>query len=75
MIRRCTEQDIDAIYEIINDAAIAYKGIIPKDRWHEPYLLKTYSKKSTSTNCMTDSPLIIGLTTNIQILYINEHAR
>jgi|GEM_PF-312454 GNAT superfamily N-acetyltransferase len=38
MIRRCTEQDTDAIYEIINDAARAYKGIIPEDRWHEPYM-------------------------------------
>ena len=35
MIRRCTEQDIEAMYEIINDAAIAYRGIIPEDRWHE----------------------------------------
>jgi GNAT superfamily N-acetyltransferase len=26
------------IYEIINDAALAYKGIIPKDRWKEPYM-------------------------------------
>lgn len=24
--------------EIINDAAQAYKGIIPEDRWHEPYM-------------------------------------
>ncbi len=38
MIRHCTEQDIEAICEIINDAAIAYKGIIPEDRWHEPYM-------------------------------------
>ncbi len=38
MIRLCTEQDTDAIYEIINDAARAYKGIIPEDRWHEPYM-------------------------------------
>jgi N-acetylglutamate synthase-like GNAT family acetyltransferase len=38
MIRTCTEQDIDSIYEIINDAAQAYKGIIPADRWHEPYM-------------------------------------
>lgn len=38
MIRRCTEQDMDAVYEIINDAAQAYKGIIPEDRWHEPYM-------------------------------------
>jgi len=38
MIRRCTEADIPALYEIINDAAQAYKGVIPADRWHEPYM-------------------------------------
>ena len=26
------------IYEIINDAARAYKGVIPQDRWHDPYM-------------------------------------
>ncbi len=38
MIRRCTDDDFHAIYSIINDAATAYKGVIPKDRWHEPYM-------------------------------------
>lgn len=38
MIRPCTREDISAIDEIINDAAIAYKGVIPGDRWHEPYM-------------------------------------
>ncbi|CAB1058871.1 hypothetical protein D1BOALGB6SA_3629 [Olavius sp. associated proteobacterium Delta 1] len=38
MIRQCTESDLNTIFEIINDAAIAYKGIIPGDRWHEPYM-------------------------------------
>lgn len=38
MIRRCSEQDFDMILEIINDAAQAYKGVIPEDRWHEPYM-------------------------------------
>lgn len=38
MIRRCTNSDFDAIYRIINDGAQAYKGIIPADRWHEPYM-------------------------------------
>ncbi len=38
MIRHCTKQDIEAMYEIINDAAIAYRGIIPEDRWREPYM-------------------------------------
>jgi N-acetylglutamate synthase-like GNAT family acetyltransferase len=38
MIRLCTEQDLDAIFSIVNDGAQAYKGIIPADRWHEPYM-------------------------------------
>jgi N-acetylglutamate synthase-like GNAT family acetyltransferase len=38
MIRKCKESDHDAIFEIINDAAQAYKSVIPQDRWHEPYM-------------------------------------
>ena len=38
MIRPCEETDFDTIYEIVNDAAQAYKGVIPPDRWHEPYM-------------------------------------
>ena len=38
MIRDCADADFEAIYEIINDAAQAYRGIIPPDRWHEPYM-------------------------------------
>ncbi|WP_197027691.1 GNAT family N-acetyltransferase [Prevotella sp. 10(H)] len=38
MIRKCFDSDTETIYEIINDAAIAYKGQIPEDRWKEPYM-------------------------------------
>jgi len=38
MIHRLLEQDLDSILEIINDAAPAYKGVIPDDRWKEPYM-------------------------------------
>ena len=38
MIRKCTQSDFNTIYEIINDAAQAYKGAIPADRWHQPYM-------------------------------------
>ena len=38
MIRRCTGADTTAIERIINDAAEAYRGVIPTDRWHEPYM-------------------------------------
>lgn len=37
-IRDCTTADVPEIGAIINDAAIAYKGAIPADRWHEPYM-------------------------------------
>lgn len=38
MIRRCDDDDFEVIYEIINDAARAYEGIIPADLWTEPYM-------------------------------------
>jgi GNAT superfamily N-acetyltransferase len=38
MIRKCADSDFITIFEIVNDAAQAYQGIIPKDRWHEPYM-------------------------------------
>jgi len=39
MITKCTiETDFDTIYKIINDASVAYKGIIPPDRWNDPYM-------------------------------------
>ncbi|MCX5844865.1 MAG: GNAT family N-acetyltransferase [Deltaproteobacteria bacterium] len=38
MIRPCNEGEIETIYDIINDAAQAYRGIIPADRWQEPYM-------------------------------------
>jgi GNAT superfamily N-acetyltransferase len=37
-IRLCNVQDLPQIFSIINDAAQAYKGIIPADRWREPYM-------------------------------------
>lgn len=38
MIPECAAADFKAIYQVINDAAQAYKGIIPDDRWTEPYM-------------------------------------
>ena len=36
MIRQCLVEDKDRLYLIINEAAKAYKGKIPADRYHEP---------------------------------------
>jgi GNAT superfamily N-acetyltransferase len=38
LIRRYEDRDFDRIYAIINDGATAYKGVIPSDRWTEPYM-------------------------------------
>lgn len=40
MIRRCDDSEFEMIYSIINDAAKAYKGVIPVDCWKEPYMSK-----------------------------------
>ncbi|MGN6871281.1 MAG: GNAT family N-acetyltransferase [Solirubrobacteraceae bacterium] len=37
VIRRCRDSEREAILAVINDAAEAYRGVIPPDRWHEPY--------------------------------------
>jgi GNAT superfamily N-acetyltransferase len=37
-IRRCGDDDRPAILAIVNAAAEAYRGVIPADRWHEPYM-------------------------------------
>jgi len=38
MIRPCVPSEFEVIYEIINDAAQAYRGVIPSDRWKDPYM-------------------------------------
>ena len=38
MIRKYTKIDSSKVLHIINDAAKKYKGIIPDDCWHEPYM-------------------------------------
>jgi GNAT superfamily N-acetyltransferase len=37
-IRPCRDDERDAILAIVNAAAEAYRGVIPADRWQEPYM-------------------------------------
>ena len=37
-IRACRDNDRATILAIVNAAAEAYRGVIPADRWHEPYM-------------------------------------
>src|SRR5262249_60544160 len=41
MIRACRDSDVAAIEEIVNEAARAYRGVIPDDCWHEPYMTRS----------------------------------
>jgi len=38
VIRPCRDEDVATILGIINSAALAYRGSIPDDCWHEPYM-------------------------------------
>jgi GNAT superfamily N-acetyltransferase len=37
-IRRCRDDERTTILGIVNAAAVAYRGVIPGDRWHDPYM-------------------------------------
>jgi GNAT superfamily N-acetyltransferase len=45
MINKCQPGDFNEIYNIINDAASAYRGVISEDRWHDPYMPKEELQK------------------------------
>ena len=40
MISEYTKGDTSKILDVINDASLRYKGIIPDNCWHEPYMSK-----------------------------------
>ena len=37
-IRKSEDADLPAMLAVVNDAAQAYRGVIPNDRWREPYM-------------------------------------
>ena len=65
MISKCEQKDFKEIYEIINDAAFAYKDVIPADRWHEPYMpqeeLKNQMDQGVKFWCYKEDDLILGV--------------
>jgi N-acetylglutamate synthase-like GNAT family acetyltransferase len=65
MIVKCQPRDFPEIYEIINDAAIAYRGAIPADRWHEPYMSEEELKKQIEEGvefwCYKQDQTILGV--------------
>lgn len=65
MIRKSAEKDFGTIFNVINDAAIAYKGMIPPDCWHEPYMskeeLQLQIEAGVKFSCYIDNNEIIGV--------------
>ena len=65
MIRNGTEEDFEDIFVIINDGARAYKGVIPPDRWHEPYMskqeLQAQIEQGVRFSCYVDNNEVIGV--------------
>ncbi|HSO09908.1 MAG TPA: GNAT family N-acetyltransferase [Desulfoprunum sp.] len=59
------KSDIEEIYDVINDAAIAYKGKIPEDRWHEPYMSKKELQEQIEDgvifSCYIEKEKIVGV--------------
>jgi N-acetylglutamate synthase-like GNAT family acetyltransferase len=86
-VRPCVEADVPAIVEIINDAAEAYRGVIPADRWHDPYMPEADLRREIADGvvfwgCEAGGRLIgvMGLqdvkdVTLVRHAYVRTHAR
>jgi len=48
-LRPCTDEDFEAIYRVVNEAARAYRRVIPEDRWHEPYMPQEELRREIAT--------------------------
>ena len=65
MILKCEPGDFEEICEIINDAASAYKDVIPAEGWHEPYMpveeLMTQIAQGVQFWCYKEGKEIMGV--------------
>jgi len=65
MINEYQPADFTRVYEIINDAAMAYEGIIPSDMWRKPYMpeeeLKAQMEQGVNFWCFRENGEILGV--------------
>ena len=65
MIRQCTAAEFESILSIINDAAQAYRGVIPDEHWHEPYMSEDQLRREMDAgvefSCFEDSGKVVGV--------------
>ncbi|HJW65433.1 MAG TPA: GNAT family N-acetyltransferase [Candidatus Bathyarchaeia archaeon] len=65
MIRRLLPSDFDDILTVVNDAARAYKGVIPTDCWKEPYMPAEEARQEVEDEVefcgWTENGLLVGV--------------
>ena len=65
MIRKSRSEDFDAIYTIINNAAVAYKGVIPDNRWRDPYMTRAELQQQIDSgvefSCYCEDDRVLGV--------------
>ncbi|MDX1776735.1 MAG: GNAT family N-acetyltransferase [Desulfobulbales bacterium] len=65
MLRPCRKSDFFEVYTVINAAAIAYRGVIPSDRWKEPYMPENELKAEITAGvdfwCLEKEGSILGV--------------
>ncbi len=80
MIRPCNKEDLDSIYNIINDAAVAYQGSIPNDCFHKPYMKLTALKAEIDAGVVfwgwEESGILQGIMgkQHVQDVFLIRHA-
>src|SRR5689334_8983319 len=62
-LRDCRAEDFPHILEIINAAAAVYRGVIPADCWHEPYMTAEHLREEMAAGvsfvgCEVDGELV-----------------
>jgi len=80
VIHQCSQDDFETIHTIINDGAEAYRGVIPEDRWHEPYMSRDELRHEIDSGvrfwgCRVDEELVgvMGIQ-DVQDVTLMRHA-
>jgi N-acetylglutamate synthase-like GNAT family acetyltransferase len=65
MIHKLLCAEFGSILNVINDAAEAYRGVIPEDRWKEPYMSTTELKEEIESGVQffgwTENNALVGV--------------
>jgi GNAT superfamily N-acetyltransferase len=79
-VRRSVPQERASILSIINEAAQAYRGVIPADRWHDPYMSQNELEAQVGAGvefwCYTIDKEVIGVMglQSVQDVVLIRHA-